>query len=225
METTLASTILTRVRQRTDTETSTPTTDHVSDAYLLDLLHTAYREMTDVMIDAGGTAALTVLAVPGVGTVTSGVLDLTAEFGDVVQRVIDVRVRDGNRWRPLPTRGWRDRTKHEDLSRPTWTVVGDTIIFDPENTNVTSVQVWYVPQVTAPIASTALATINAWDQYIVGHMSVEVAVRIERSPSVHQDLVKRARRRIENACRSFTLGHTETLAQVEQYDADGYDLR
>jgi len=213
MERTSEQVIIDRARKRTDTETSTPADDFITDDYLGDVLTTAYKRLVDMVLSASGEAGIELFATTA--TLAAGVTALP----DTVHRVVDVRKYDGRTWRPLPTANWRMRHRGGSSDWPVYTVVGEDLVFDPADANPGELQVWYIPTLAA-WADLDYLTVNGWDEYLIGYLANEIAVRSDLPTGEHRDLMKDAERRIMQAARDLKMGHTKTLAQVESYAED-----
>lgn len=220
METTLASTILTRARKRTDTETPTPTDDFITDAFLLDELTVAYKKLVDMILSASGESGVTALAVST--TLAQGVTTLPVDL----YRLIDVRVADGDQWAPLPTANWRNRHRGGTSDYPVYTQVKGELVFDPPTVSTGTVQVWYIPTVTTiSTGATSLSTFGGWDDYLVACLCRQISIRSDLPAGEYNDEIKESSARIKQAARDLKLGHTKTLAQVETYAEDYFGWR
>ena len=213
MERTAEQVIIARARARTDTETPTPTHDHITDAYLSDVLTTAYKGLVDMVLAASGEAGIELFA--SLATIHAG----TTELPDAVHRVVDLRRYDGRTWRPLPTSNWRTRHRGGSSDWPVYTIVQGKILFDPPDASPGELQLWYIPTL-AEWADLDYLTVNGWDEYLVGYLSNEIAVKGDQPTGDHRDLMKDAKGRIMQAARDLKMGHTKTLAQVEAYAED-----
>lgn len=213
MERTSEATIIAAARARTDTETPTPGNDFITDSYLSDTLKTAYRKLVDMVLSASGEAGIELYA--AVATIAAG----TTALPDTVHRVVDLRRYDGETWRPLPTANWRTRHRGGSSDWPVYTVIQGEILFDPPNANPGELQLWYIPTL-AEWNDLDYLTVNGWDEYLVGYLANEIAVRSDLPTGEHKDLMKDSAKRILQAARDLKMGHTKTLAQVESYAED-----
>lgn len=213
MERTAGQIIIARARARTDTETPTASDDFIDDTYLNDVLSTAYRRLVDMVLSASGEAGIELYAVQA--TITAG----TTALPDTVHRVVDLRRYDGRTWRPLPTANWRTRHRGGSSDWPVYTVVQGEIIFDPPDAAPGELQLWYIPTLEE-WADLDYLTVNGWDEYLVGYIANEIAVRSDLPTGEHKDLMKDSKNRIMQAARDLKMGHTKTLAQVESYSED-----
>jgi hypothetical protein len=218
METTLASTIIAKARARTDTETASPTTDHITDAFLLDRLHDGYRELVDLVVDTAGDTAVTLFGSHVDLVAGSGVLELP----NSVYRILDIRKQSGTRWVPLKTSQFAAMQDAGSSEWPTYKHTGGTVTLEPSDATGTY-RVWYVPTVAAPSAATALNTVSGWDAFLVAYLCLEIAARSDLPEATHDKYMQRAVDRIRKACLAFTLGETVTLRRVEVYAEDVFD--
>lgn len=213
MEHTSAETIIRRARARTDTETPSPDDDHISDDYLTETLGLAYRSLIDMVLAASGEAAIELFGRSA--TLTAG----NTALPDQCYRVVDLRRWNGHTWQPLPTANWRTRQRGGTSDWPIYTAVNGTLVFDPPNASPGDLKLWYIPTLDA-LGDQPFLTVNGWDEYLIGYLSNEIAVKSDLPAGEHRDLMKDSSTRIKQAVRDLKMGHTKTLASVESFAED-----
>lgn len=209
--------VITRARRMADAETSTPTTDFVTDAELLVQLNAAYREFVD-LVASQGDAALELLAT---SVELPSPFYLPADF----YRLIAVDLPDdtqAGRWVDAKSFNFRDRNRfYGTRPFPRYRLVGGQLVLTPTETAVTTLRIWYVPYVDDLILPVdLLVTYNGWEDYLCSTLASYICAKEDRDTGPHKALRDVATARIAEACSNLVLAGTQTIAQVEWQPED-----
>lgn len=217
METTLLATLVADVRSQTDTQTTTPTNDHITTAEITRWLQQAYREMIDVILAAGGDDAIDLLAV-------STTLTSPFTLPDNFYRLISVDASVDGFDRQLRRQAWRTRHNRSAAagSVPMYRLIGQQVTFFPSGSAPAAIVVWYVGNLPDDDHDTALTTFNGWDEFLIAHAAIKVCAKEERDPGLFIAQLTNATARIQGAAKLLALANTETIISVAVYPAD-YD--
>jgi hypothetical protein len=220
-ETTLASAIITRARNLSDSNTPTPTVDFVTDAELLDYLNQAYKELIDLIADSSD-AAIELMA--KTATLTSP-WTLPADFYRAL--TIDVprdTASTTNPWMETQMFSIRGRNRYWNERYPAWRIVGGAIVWEPPTTTIAQARVWYIPNFTELSAtSSTVTTYNGWDAFLTGTLIMNILAKNEQDTSLGRQMREEARKRIETACSRITLADTARPVRKEFYNEDQFD--
>lgn len=215
--------IILDARRHADAETPTPTVDFTPDAELLRYLNNAYRKLIDMIIDAGGDAALSLLA--KTTTVTSP-YTLPADFYRLVGIDQPNVTGDGNTpWRKLKPFEFAQRNSYADPNFPRYRLVSGAIVLMPATAAPTSLQVWYLGNAGTLGSGDSINTFNGWDDFIAWSIARDILAKEDRDVSLAMAMIADARGRIEGACAELTAGDTHVIGEAEHQDEEYFDLR
>lgn len=215
MRTTTAADLILRARYLADNETSTGSTDFVTDTEALAYVTSEYRELIDLIVDSGGLDQL----------LTSAVLTTPYALPADFYRAASLDQADGSLWSELERFNFRERNRFCDTSRPRWRIISGAIVFEPVASAPSSVKLWYVADMAALTStSTSLNAFNGWDDYVVAGVAVRMLAKEERDPTMAQTLKAAAGARIRKICSDLVVVDTETVADVERVSEDYFDL-
>jgi hypothetical protein len=218
MEQTTLARIIADVRSQTDTETPTPTTDHITDAELVRWIRQAAAEMTDIILDHGGEEALDMLA-------TSAVLTAPFTLPEDFYRVVSVDASVEGFDRQLARSSWRNRHRYQRVvpMAPRYRVQNGAISFFPSESAPSSATLWYVPAYF--LASDAdpaaeLTTFNGWDEFLIACTAIKVCGKEGTDPAPFAVARQQAMARVITAATNLSMATTSTIIAATTYDED-----
>jgi hypothetical protein len=219
-ESTLPATIIARARNLTDSETSTPNTDHVKDSELLNEINVANRELVDIILSTGD-AGIDLLG-PTSATIVAP-WDVPSDLYRLVGLDIPSQL-STNEWVDVPRFHWRERNNRVS-AYPRWRLYGRRIQFQSATNVPTQARVWYIPQTVAVTlgGGDTIPTYNGWDDFVVGCLGIFIATKENMPLDPHMARKNDAEKRIRQQLlavvlgTSMTMGHTEIQAE-EMYD-------
>lgn len=217
MLTVAASSIVTQARQAADAETSTPTTDHITDTELYTVLTRANRRLTDIVLAEDGGVELLLTS----ATLTSP-YTLPADF----YRAGAVEIPDDQNgtWKALKEFPFRQRNDFNDVSNPRYRIVGGALKLSPASAAPSSIQLWYVPVPADITSSSQVMSVNGWEAYLVAALAEYICVKEDRDPSLHVQARVEALATIRTACKDISYSDTQTIADVTAYPEEYLDL-
>lgn len=218
MEKTSLEDIVADIRSRTDTETPTPQSDHVTDAEIRRWVQQAYREMVDIIIDHGGEEAIDVLAI---STTLTSPFTLPVNF----YRLVSVDASIDGHTRQLKRQAWRTRHHRDGLTQttPSFRLHGDAVQFFPSDSAPSSVTLWYIPSMSDVDLDTEVTSFNGWDEFIINAAALNVCAKEETDPTKFVAARQAAMARIITACSNLSTTETQTVLSVARYAEDYVD--
>lgn len=220
MLTVTAGSIITQARSAANAETSTPTTDFVTDTELYLVLTRAIRALTDLIIAEDGGIELLLTS----ATLTSPYALPSDFYRHAAVEIPDTTV-SSTPWRALKEFTFRERNDFGDNAYPRYRIVGGTLTLSPSTAAPSSIQLWYVPVPTAVSLSTDVTrSVNGWEDYLIAKVAAYICEKEDRDPSVHQSSQVEAMARIRDACRNLAVADTLRVADVQRYPEEYIDL-
>lgn len=204
----------TRVRQRSDMETS----DFVADDELNGYINASIAELYDLLVSAYGADYF--LAEHSFGTVIN-TIDYALPVDFYKLKGVDANINDNN-WFSVRPFNFNERNRNQDvtwglLNGPTirYRLMGSNIKFSPAPNATYQMRIWYVPLATILVAdSDSFDDLNQYAEYVVIDAAIKCLQKEESDVSVLAAQKMAMKRRLEEMADNRDAGQPDSVSDI-----------